>query len=127
MGVRLRKTPAFLAVVELLLHADRPYGLEIIERTGLPSGTVYPLLARLEREGWVTSHWETTAESTRGPRKRIYEITVTGAEWAVAALAVPREASRGTRAGYRARHPRGLACQAACRFSWRWPQAVSSS
>ena len=87
MGSRLRKTPAFLAVIEVLLHTASSYGLEIIERTGLPSGTVYPLLARLEGEGWVTSHWETTDVRTRGPRKRIYEMTVDGAEQARAALA----------------------------------------
>lgn len=92
MGVALRKTPAFLAVVEVLLAADRPYGLEIIERTGLPSGTVYPLLARLENDGWVTSHWESGDENVRGPRKRIYQITVTGAERARAALAGRRAA-----------------------------------
>jgi PadR family transcriptional regulator PadR len=103
MGVRLRKTPAFLTVIEVLLHTDRPYGLEIIERTGLPSGTVYPLLARLESEGWVTSYWETTEGSSRGPRKRIYEITVTGAEQARAALAGQREVSPGTRAAQRAK------------------------
>jgi hypothetical protein len=40
MGVRLRKTPALLAVLQALLHTDRPYGLQIIERTGLASGTV---------------------------------------------------------------------------------------
>jgi PadR family transcriptional regulator, regulatory protein PadR len=93
MGVRLRKTPAFLAVIEVLLATDRPYGLEIIERTGLPSGTVYPLLARLEAEGWVASHWEASDARARGPRKRIYEITVAGAERARAALAGQRAVS----------------------------------
>ena len=34
MGARVRKTPALLAVLEALLHVDRSYGLEIIERTG---------------------------------------------------------------------------------------------
>jgi PadR family transcriptional regulator, regulatory protein PadR len=72
---------------------DRPYGLEVIERTGLPSGTVYPLLARLEGEGWVTSRWEAGDPGARGPRKRFYEITVAGAESARAALAAHAKAT----------------------------------
>jgi PadR family transcriptional regulator PadR len=95
MGVRFRKTPALLAVLQVLLYVDRPYGLEVIERTGLPSGTVYPLLARLESEGWITSYWETDTPGARGPRKRFYEITVDGAERARAALAdYPKTAAR---------------------------------
>jgi len=96
MGVRFRRTPALLAVLQVLLHTDRPYGLEIIERTGLPSGTVYPLLARLETERWVTSYWETGDVGARGPRKRFYEITVTGAENARAALAGQHPATSET-------------------------------
>jgi DNA-binding PadR family transcriptional regulator len=92
MGVRLRKTPALLAVLQVLLDVDRPYGLEVIERTGLPSGTVYPLLARLESEGWVTSQWEDGDPGARGPRKRFYEIAVVGAESARAALAAHAKA-----------------------------------
>lgn len=43
-----------MAVLQVLMH--RPvYGLEIIRATDLPGGTVYPMLARLEAEGWVTS------------------------------------------------------------------------
>lgn len=51
------------------------------------------MLARLENEGWVTSGWETSDPDARGPRKRIYEITVAGAEQARAALAGQRKAS----------------------------------
>jgi PadR family transcriptional regulator, regulatory protein PadR len=110
MGVRFRKTPALLAVLRVLLHVDRPYGLEIIERTGLPSGTVYPLLARLERDGWVTSFWETEDQDARGPRRRFYEISVDGAERARAALAGKQPsaggvivAGRSARRGFAAR------------------------
>ena len=108
MGVRLRKTPALLAVLQVMLHADRPYGLEVIERTGLPSGTVYPLLARLESQGWVTSYWQDGEPGARGPRKRFYEITVTGAENARAALAGHPEAASRTGAASRIRR-QGLA------------------
>jgi len=110
MGVRLRKTPALLAVLQVLLHVDRPYGLEVIELTGLPSGTVYPLLARLESEGWVTSHWETGDPGARGPRKRFYEITVDGAERARAALADHVRATSRTGVASRVRR-QGLANQ----------------
>jgi PadR family transcriptional regulator len=101
MGVRLRKTPALLAVLQVLLHVDRPYGLEVIERTGLASGTVYPLLARLESEGWITSYWEDGESSARGPRKRFYEMTSSGAESARAALADRAEATSRTRVASR--------------------------
>ena len=41
------------------------YGFDIIDTTGLPSGTVYPALSRLERDGYVRSAWED--ERTRAP------------------------------------------------------------
>ncbi|MBY8850782.1 PadR family transcriptional regulator [Saccharothrix sp. MB29] len=46
--------------------------------TGRPSGSVYPLLDRLERAGWVTSTWDDDAER-RGPRRRVYVLTPDGA------------------------------------------------
>lgn len=49
------------------------YGLEICQVAGLPSGTVHPILARLEQCGWVTSRWEDVDPSERGrPRRRYY-------------------------------------------------------
>ncbi|MEU1513792.1 PadR family transcriptional regulator [Streptomyces sp. NPDC005811] len=56
--------------------------------TGLPSGTIYPLLARLEHVGRVDSGWEDPAvhEDTGRPRRRLYRITPDGAEQARAAL-----------------------------------------
>ena len=83
----MRKTPALLDILDALLSLDRPYGLEIIERTGLPSGTVYPALTRLESEKWVRSWWQTEEPSARGPRKRLYELTPLGAEQARLAVA----------------------------------------
>ncbi|MET8146086.1 helix-turn-helix transcriptional regulator [Sphaerisporangium sp. NPDC005288] len=57
------------------------YGLEVCEATGLPSGTVYPILARLEQIGWVESRWEDPAAhvSEGRPRRRYYTITADGA------------------------------------------------
>lgn len=50
------------------------WGLEISKRTGLKTGTVYPILERLENLGWVSSEWEIT-EERNGPRRRTYKLT----------------------------------------------------
>jgi PadR family transcriptional regulator PadR len=57
-----------------------PYGFDIMEATGLPSGTVYPVLSRLERDGLVKSRWEDedrAAEEGR-PARRYYEVSGDG-------------------------------------------------
>ncbi len=56
------------------------YGFDVIDRTGLPSGTVYPALSRLERDGYVTSRWESDAEAHADgrPARRYYRVTAPG-------------------------------------------------
>ncbi|MEU4574678.1 helix-turn-helix transcriptional regulator [Nonomuraea sp. NPDC023979] len=54
------------------------YGLEICRTTSLGAGTVYPILRRLERIGWVRAYWEEDALDARGPRRRMYELTGIG-------------------------------------------------
>jgi DNA-binding PadR family transcriptional regulator len=56
------------------------YGFDIIDHTGLPSGTVYPALSRLERDGFVRSSWEDDARAHREgrPARRYYRITAPG-------------------------------------------------
>lgn len=56
------------------------YGFDIIERTGLPSGTVYPALSRLERDGFLRSAWEDEAGAHREgrPARRYYRVTAPG-------------------------------------------------
>lgn len=56
------------------------YGLEIVSRTGLPSGTVYPTLGRLKKKGLVTSRWEDqrVAEREGRPRRRYYGLSADG-------------------------------------------------
>lgn len=56
------------------------YGFDIMDHTELPSGTVYPALSRLERDGLVRSHWEDlrTAHGDRRPPRRYYQITGQG-------------------------------------------------
>lgn len=84
---------ATVDVLTVLLDDERPrWGLELIKATGRPSGTVYPLLDRLERAGWVTSSWDDDTER-RGPRRRLYALTPDGAASARAAVqraAAPR-------------------------------------
>lgn len=68
------------ACVLQALSDGRVFGLDIIEHTGFPSGTVYPLLRRFERAGLVTSTWETPAEAfgNRRPQRRNYQLTRSG-------------------------------------------------
>jgi PadR family transcriptional regulator, regulatory protein PadR len=56
------------------------FGLDIMEATGLPSGTVYPALRRLERDGLVESKWEPEDQATASqrPPRRYYEVTHSG-------------------------------------------------
>ncbi len=55
------------------------YGLELMALTGLPSGTVFPILARFEALGWLTSGWEDVDPSAAGrPRRRYYRLTSDG-------------------------------------------------
>ena len=57
------------------------YGLDIVARTGLPSGTVYPTLGRLKKRRLVASRWEDqrVADREGRPRRRYYELTPEGA------------------------------------------------
>lgn len=64
------------------------YGLQIGDAAELPSGTVHPILARLERLGWVQSRWEDVDPHTEGrPARRFYRLTSLGVERARMALA----------------------------------------
>jgi PadR family transcriptional regulator PadR len=64
------------------------YGFDIIDVTGLPSGTVYPALRRFEDTGLVTSRWESEAiaESEQRSPRRYYELTKYGFEALAEAL-----------------------------------------
>lgn len=65
------------------------YGLELTRRTGLPNGTLFPVLERLTQCGWVERYWEQDgpAEREKRPRRRYYRITTNGADPVGAALA----------------------------------------
>ena len=68
-----------LSVLQAIAN-EHQYGFDIIDVTGLPSGTVYPALSRLERDGYVRSAWEdeTRAHHEGRPARRYYRITAPG-------------------------------------------------
>ena len=81
-----RATPATMDVLRALLDTDGPtWGLRLVGETGRPAGSVYPILARLEEGGWVSSRWDDDVR--RGPRRRLYELTDQGGASASALLA----------------------------------------
>jgi DNA-binding PadR family transcriptional regulator len=64
------------------------YGFDIMDATGLPSGTVYPILRRLDGEGLLESSWEKEASAFREqrPARRYYHLTTAGERMLAAAL-----------------------------------------
>src|SRR5215831_4709983 len=77
---QLRKGILELAVMAVLFH-DRHYGYSLIRvlaengSVSLKEGTIYPILARLDRDGLVRSEW---VESDQGPPRKYYELTNAG-------------------------------------------------
>src|SRR5918997_4330170 len=64
------------------------YGLQIGQAAELPSGTIHPILARLEGCGWLESRWEDIDPAKEGrPRRRYYRLSTEGAQYARTALA----------------------------------------
>jgi PadR family transcriptional regulator, regulatory protein PadR len=83
MGVEPRMTMQTLRVLKVLL--DEPlaehFGLEISRTAGLPTGSIYPILARLEQAGWLESAWEDIDPVAAGRRRRrYYKLSSDGAE-----------------------------------------------
>jgi PadR family transcriptional regulator PadR len=81
------------------------YGFDIIDSTGLPSGTVYPALSRLERDGYVRSAWEDEARAHRDgrPARRYYRLTAPGVRVLQESLAHYRALTRPAPAAARRR------------------------
>lgn len=95
MGTRPRMTtPTRLVLLTLLADPGQElYGLEIGAAAGLASGTVHPILARLEGIGWLASSWEDIDPAVAGrPARRYYRLTALGADEARTALARTRRA-----------------------------------
>jgi DNA-binding PadR family transcriptional regulator len=97
----MAKAPKMTMATQLVLRAfladpaEELYGTEIGGAAGLMSGTVHPILARLEAVGWVESRWEQIDPQVAGrPARRYYRLTGAGAQQARAELArVPRPQS----------------------------------
>ncbi len=68
------------AMILQALDAGFVYGFSIMEMTGLPSGTVYPAMRRLERDDLIRSQWEkqSIADAEQRPPRKYYKLTATG-------------------------------------------------
>ncbi|MDI5971853.1 PadR family transcriptional regulator [Streptomyces sp. SL13] len=79
------------------------YGLQVSSRAELPSGTIHPILARLESVGWLESRWEDADPHEQGrPRRRYYRLSSDGviqARDALARATAGRSALRSLRPG----------------------------
>ena len=82
------------------------YGFDIIDVTGLPGGTVYPALRRLEEAGYLTSEWEkpSVAQNEPRPQRKYYEMTKPGRE--ILAEAVKRYRLLDQGQPIKQRHPK---------------------
>ena len=85
---RLRSSPQTLAILDELLRepAGWRYGYDLMQATGLAAGTMYPILMRRTRRGWLETTWEDRIEGGRPPR-HLYRFTSAGARAAREMLA----------------------------------------
>ena len=70
-----------MKVLESFLEnpSDALSGADVQKRSGLASGTLYPILLRLEGAGWFVSQWESVDPVAAGrPRRRLYRLTPSG-------------------------------------------------
>lgn len=76
--------PLSLATVRVLASIANGvrHGFDIMDASDLPSGTVYPILARLEKAGLIRGRWEAaeTAQRDKRPARRYYEISASGSK-----------------------------------------------
>ena len=88
----MRKPPplafGYVAILHAIADGNR-FGFDIMDATGLTSGTVYPALDKLESAGLVTSEWEDAkiARRDKRPPRRYFDLTQAGATALAAALA----------------------------------------
>jgi len=68
------------AMILQAINAGYIYGFSVMEMTGLPSGTVYPAMRRLERDDLIRSHWErqSIADAEQRPARKYYKLTAAG-------------------------------------------------
>jgi DNA-binding PadR family transcriptional regulator len=88
MASEPRMTSQTLKVLSAIMGAGAQElsGADISREAGLASGTLYPILMRLEDCGWLESRWEEGDPKTLGrPRRRYYRVTGVGSTRARAA------------------------------------------
>ena len=68
------------AIILQAVSAGYIYGFSVMEMTGLPSGTVYPAMRRLERDQLIHSFWErqSIADAEQRPPRKYYKLTPPG-------------------------------------------------
>lgn len=86
---------AALFVLQALAQGHQ-FGFDVMDATGLPSGTIYPALRRLEAQRYVESRWEPDDAARRAnrPRRRYYQLTKSGREQLAEAEARYRAVSK---------------------------------
>ena len=75
-SIAIMAPPSITTLRVLRAFLDDPrascYGLELIDRIGIRAGALYPILGRLEAEGWLVGEWEDIDEKSEGRRRRRY-------------------------------------------------------
>jgi DNA-binding PadR family transcriptional regulator len=95
----VRVTGPLLDVLEVFLQAfaddQELHGWAILKATKRAGPTVYGVLDRLEDAGWITGRWEDQPPNANTPRRRLYQLSPTGAVGARELLAARRPAALG--------------------------------
>lgn len=89
----MRKTHTTITIASaLMLAPGRQWGRSLSASTGIPSGSLHPVLARMRAAGWLSDGWEdlALARAEGRPPRRYYEVTPVGAEALGAMLASVR-------------------------------------
>jgi len=96
MGLRLRLSRQTLEILQALLvrPGQWQHGYAISKATGIASGTLYPILMRLDKLGWLETSWEDGRVPGRPPRHQ-YRLSANGREWAKEELRAARETKFG--------------------------------
>ena len=78
----MRRTKSLLTVAMALMEDPRGqhWGYELSKRADIRSGVLYPVLRRMEEEGWLEDGWEDQAAVKGRPPRRYYELTDKGRE-----------------------------------------------
>ena len=77
--MKLSRTALIVLRTFLQRSGEKLYGYDIMQVAGVSSGTLYPLLLKLENEGFLTSMWERVEPRDEGrPRRRLYRLTASG-------------------------------------------------